>query len=105
MSPQIALANAMLQSNRYCKSRVRVARTPKFQRIPEPLLPDEFNISFAPFFKPTGVMHLFRFFISRTKEMRDAHWSLYILNAFTAVLCNNAVNGSAPVKILDPGNA
>jgi hypothetical protein len=50
-------------------------------------------------------MHLFCFFVPRTQKMSDAHGSLDILDVFSAVLCNCAVNGGTPVKIFDSRNA
>ena len=49
-------------------------------------------------------MHLFRFFISRTKEMSDAHGSLDILHVFATVLCHGAIDDSTPVNIFNPGH-
>lgn len=76
-------------------------RTTKAQGIPEPLLPDEFNVSFASLVKLARVMHLFCFFVPRTQKMGDAHGSFNILDVFTTLLCYCAVNGSTPVEVFN----
>ena len=76
-------------------------RTTEAQGIPEPLLPNKFNVSFAPLVKLTRVKHLFCFFVSGTQKMSDAHGSFDVLDIFPAVLCNCAVNGGTPFKVLD----
>jgi hypothetical protein len=76
-------------------------RTTKAQGIPKPLLPDKSNGSFASLVKFTRVMHLFCFFVSRTQKMSDAHGSPDILDVFSAVLCNCAVDGGTPVKVFN----
>ena len=76
--------------------------TTKVQGIPKPLLPYELDIGFAPLIEFTSISHLVRFLISRTKEMGHAHRPLDIFDIFTVMLCDGAVDGSAPVKVLDP---
>jgi hypothetical protein len=76
--------------------------TTKVQGVPKPLLPYELDIGFAPLVEFTGISHLVRFVISRTDEMGHAHGSLDIFDIFATMLRDGAVDGSAPVKILDP---
>jgi hypothetical protein len=76
-------------------------RTTEAQGIPEPLLPNKLNVSFASLVKLTRVKHLFCFFVSRTQKMSDAHGSFDILDIFPAMLRNCAVNGGTPVEVLD----
>lgn len=77
-------------------------RTAKVQGVPKPLFPHEFDIGFTPLVELTGIAHLVRFVISRTEEMGYAHGSLDSFGVFAAMFRNGAVDGSAPVKILDP---
>ena len=79
-----------------------IARTAKIERIPKPLLPDEFDTGFAPFVKLTRVVHLVCFFVPRTKEMGNAHGSLDILDILSASLCHATIDGSTPVHVFDP---
>ena len=78
--------------------------TTKVQGIPKPFLPYELDISFAPLVELTGISHLIRFVISRTEEMGHAYGSLNMLDIFTTKLRDHAVDGSAPVEILNPGD-
>lgn len=76
--------------------------TTKVQGIPKPLLPYELDIGFAPLIEFTSISHLVRFLISGTEEMGHTHGPLDIFDIFTAMLRDSAINGSAPVKVLDP---
>lgn len=70
-------------------------------RIPEPFLPNQFDVGLTFLVELLSVFHLLRLIITTTQEMSNLDRTLNVLDKYPLIVSNKSVYLLLPVCILD----